>query len=127
MKIGRSRWGLGVALAATLMLVLQSLTGAWAMGANPNPQTDLFGNVLCVTSGTDHGIPAPGTPDHSGLPDCCAVGCGMFSAVAPPLPDSGMIAAPLVATIVLPPRADRSVVRPLDYSPGNPRAPPSIV
>ncbi|MDP3895891.1 MAG: hypothetical protein Q8Q62_04375 [Mesorhizobium sp.] len=127
MKIGRSRWGFGVALAAALMLVLQSLTGAWAMGANPNPQTDLFGNVLCLTSGTDHGIPAPGTPDHSGLPDCCAVGCGMFSAVAAPPPGTGTIAAPLVTIVVVAVRVEPSAIRPLAYSPGNPRAPPSDV
>lgn len=124
MRIRRSRWSFGVAFAAALMLMLQSLTGAWATGTNPNPQTDIFGNVLCVTSGAEHG--APDTGGHTKSSECCLAGCSMFSPAAAPS-NAVILDAPYRLLWLAPSLATDVVLVASPYRPGNPRAPPPTV
>lgn len=76
-------------LAAWLFLV-QMLLGGFSMGADAQAMPrDQFGNVICTAgeAGWMHGGgEEPG--HHSGILDCCALGCGMAGADrAPAAPD----------------------------------------
>lgn len=78
----RKTGNLGVALAAAAMLVLQGFLGAFAVGtANASPMLDAFGNPLCITSVESHQTDT-GHVDHTAMPDCCTVACGMFAPAA---------------------------------------------
>ncbi len=114
--------GFGVALAAALMLVLQMVAGAVALGQG-TPPLDMFGNPLCITSSSGH--TAPAKSDHPSLAECCTLGCNMLSVVAVPPPDGTglLLGRPLDTGIVfIAPRPDASI--PPKHDPGNPRAPP---
>lgn len=109
-----------VALAATLVLVLQS---ALAMAAPP-VQRDIFGNVICAGGAGSFMPERGGGAKHA--PDCCMLSCNMAAQVADGLPPAAHIPAiaggaqaigsPMPATIYPPER----------HTPANPRAPPSV-
>lgn len=114
------------ALVLALVLITQSVVGAFALGADgAGLQLDAFGNPLCL-NGADHdNSSGPGTPDHSKIPSCCTFACSMFwTGLAAPA-DAGQVARDLQV-------ADRlafTQVKQIDlhekgYRPGNPRAPP---
>ncbi|WP_395449267.1 hypothetical protein ACHMW7_05140 [Aminobacter sp. UC22_36] len=116
--------GFGVALAAALMLVLQTVAGALALGQG-TPPLDIFGNPLCITSASGH--TAPARSDHPSLPQCCTLGCNMVSVTtgSPPEGAGLPVVRPLEATIVFAsPRLDPSITP--EHDPGNPRAPPVV-
>lgn len=76
-------WSRSVALVAAYMFVVQSLIGAFALGASAAPtQLDAFGNPLCITS-SETADKEPDRGSHSSLPDCCTVACNMFAPVTP--------------------------------------------
>lgn len=120
----RHKRGSLTALVAAVVLVLQSSLAVWASAAAPaGPMLDSWGNVLCIT-GMDQEDGNP-VKDHSGMLDCCTLGCGVSSAA---------LATPSNASIVLlhlplgskAPRtvsAAPSALLP-DHDPGSPRAPP---
>lgn len=114
------------ALAIALVLITQSIVGAYALGvAGTGPRIDAFGNPLCL-NGPDHdGSGGSGIPDPSKLPPCCTFACSMFW--------PGMAASVDFARITINVRISGPVVfaRPKtihlpkpDYRQSNPRAPP---
>lgn len=118
----RKGWGFGVALAAALMLVLQMSAAAFALGQG-KPPVDMFGNPLCITTGTDHGAPAKG--EHPSLPECCTLGCNIFSSVLASPPVGVALAAENRRETVIAfhaARLDPSTAP--EHDPGSPRAPP---
>ena len=123
MSIGRKGTGTVAALAAALVLVLQSVFGAAAMGADTAPR-DTFGNVICI-GGMD-GPNQGHQPDGGHMPDCCMLGCSISAQLLanasedaerlfPPREFAAIATRPLPAT----PALDD-----LGRQPGNPRAPP---
>lgn len=120
----RKGWGFGVALAAALMLILQTAAGALALGQG-KPPLDIFGNPLCITTSTEHTAPAKG--EHPSLPECCTLGCNMFSA-ASAMPSEGVVLSVRqrlqTAVRFLPARLDPSTDP--KHDPGSPRAPPFL-
>lgn len=117
---------LGVALAAALMLLLQTAAGAYALGtgAAAAPR-DAFGNPLCITSGTHTGQDLPAFPAHSTLPGCCTLACSLGVALLGPGPEAAFVAVPLHASMLAKPLPVRArPVRLSEHSPANPRAPP---
>lgn len=118
----RKGWGFGVALAAALMLILQTAVGAVALGQG-TPPLDIFGNPLCITTATNH--TAPAKSDHPSLPECCTLGCNMLSAALSTPPEGVALATALPAqTVVQFPATRLDPSRAPKYAPGNPRAPP---
>lgn len=123
MHLFRHRRGSLTALVAAFVLVLQSSLTVWASAVAPSdPMLDSWGNVLCIT-GMDQEGNKPANR-HSGLLDCCTLGCGTSSAT---------LAAPSNVSIVLlpPARSDAlrtarkaAIVQIPDHDPGSPRAPP---
>jgi hypothetical protein len=115
-----------IAFAAAFILVLQTVGGALAFGVGPSPtQIDAFGNPLCITSvDHDHGST---DGEHSKLPQCCTLGCNMFSQslATASEPTAFILDLPIVSD-----GFDRTYTHmafPVrDYDPGNPRAPPLI-
>lgn len=119
---------MAVALVAAYMLVLQALFGAFAFGAAASPMVDVFGNPLCVTSGETGEI--DGVPgDHSALPDCCGVACGMFAAATAADRQLHSLENPLAFSVVDRVRGFDDARRDfaLQRGPGSPRGPPRTV
>ncbi|CAI2932309.1 hypothetical protein [Aminobacter niigataensis] len=118
----RQGWGFGVAFAAALMLVLQTAAAALAIGQG-TPPLDIFGNPLCITSATDH--TAPAKSDHPSLPECCTLGCNMFSTAMAMPPDGVALPVtlqfPMAAAFV---HVRRDPPTAAKHDPGSPRAPP---
>ncbi|CAH1655480.1 DUF2946 family protein [Chelatococcus asaccharovorans] len=117
-----------VALVVAYMLVLQSVLGAFAIGASASPErNDVFGTFLCAPSGDLSGA-SDDAPVRKHLPDCCLYGCSMFAPVLLSLPaaaetpfeHSAVLAHPLPDLGVRPPSRR-------DGSPGRPRAPPHSI
>ncbi|WP_156394386.1 hypothetical protein [Mesorhizobium sp. Root172] len=114
------------ALAMALVLIAQSVVGAYALGvAGAGPQLDSFGNPLCLNSSDHDGGTDSGLPGHSKLPPCCTFACSMFW--------PGMAASTDFARLAVSVRISdpvifaypRSIDLPApDYRQGNPRAPP---
>lgn len=76
------------ALVAAYVLVLQSLLGAFALGAGPAAAaTDAFGNVICTHDGAA-GQPAGDRHDHQ--PPCCTLGCAFSASALGPAPDAAL-------------------------------------
>ncbi|MBS7701510.1 MULTISPECIES: DUF2946 family protein [unclassified Chelatococcus] len=117
-----------VALVAAYMLILQSVLGAFAIGASASPErNDVFGTILCAPSGDQSGA-SDDAPVRRHLPDCCLYGCSMFAPVLLSLPAAAE--TPFEHPVVLShPLPDFGVRAPLrrDGSPGRPRAPPLLV
>ncbi|MCA1439953.1 hypothetical protein I6F07_06880 [Ensifer sp. IC4062] len=119
----RTRKTIWVALVAACMLVLQTAIG-FAAATKP-VELDIFGNPLCI-SDADHGHhePAPST-DHSGMPDCCMLACGMFAQAAIPGRQLYVFDAAPAAPIDLPVAKDGpDLPQWLEEFLGSPRAPP---
>jgi hypothetical protein len=121
----RKGFGFGVALVAALMLVLQTVAGAVALGQG-TPPLDIFGNPLCITSASGH--TAPAKSEHPALTACCTLGCNMVSPLAVMPPDgAGLLLGRLIETktVFLALRPDAATAP--EHDPGNPRAPPPLV
>lgn len=112
-----------VALVAAVVLVAQSLLGAFTAGAAAHATAlDAFGNPLCITS-DDHGG-APGEKPAQ-LPNCCTLGCGMASLPLAAPTGGGLLLGPLlVRSETIPASATALVATPPRHGPQNPRAPP---
>lgn len=117
---------MAVAFVAAYMLVLQALFGAFALGAAAaSPLLDVFGDPLCVSAGaTGESETAPG--NHSVLPGCCTVACGMFAAATAADRHDHSLANPLAFSIVDRIRRFDDARRDftLQRGPGSPRGPP---
>ena len=124
MHLFRHKQGLLTALVAALVLVLQSSVTVWATASAPaDRMVDGWGNVLCIT-GMDEGSDNPAT-DHSGVPGCCALCCGIASAdLAPPSKAHIAFPPPPVRSDALQGTPEDAVLRILDHDPAIPRAPP---
>lgn len=110
---------------AAYLFVLQSVVGAFALGAGPDqPPLDGFGNVICTHEGATE-LP-PGNPHQKTLPNCCTLGCTMVSPALGAGPDTEALSAGLSFRTVAYPHigTDRIAVT-RDRSPANPRAPPT--
>lgn len=118
----------GIALVATYMLVLQSLIGAFAVGAAASsPMLDAFGNPLCITSSEA----AEDNSDRSGhgtMPDCCTVSCSMFSSAIANAREAHSLHNPLEYAFVQTAFAFDSIASSftLERGPGSPRSPPIV-
>lgn len=114
------------ALVLALVLVSQSVVGAFALGAaGAGPQLDAFGNPLCL-NGSDHdNSGGSGTPDHSKRPSCCTFACSMFwPGIAAPT-NVGQIEPGLRIGLRLAFTHHAAIdLHEQGYRPGNPRAPP---
>jgi len=120
----RKGFGFGVALVAALMLVLQTVAGAVALGQG-TPPLDIFGNPLCITSASGH--TAPAKSEHPALTECCTLGCNMVSVVVVTPPDgTGLLLGRQFETsiVFMALRPDASIAP--EHDPGNPRAPPLV-
>lgn len=119
------RSGTAVALAAAFVLVLQSFATAWASGAMPlGPMLDGFGNPLCVTGVVhDDGAPAG---DHSKVPNCCTLGCGIAAPIVPAASDAAAVwpRMPIGGKAAGWPAVSAPILDQPDHDPGSPRAPP---
>lgn len=106
------------------MLVLQTAAGAMAIGQG-QPPLDIFGNPLCITSATEHTAPAKN--DHPSLPECCTLGCNMFSSAAasPPMGVEVVVELPQGPVVQIHP-VRRDPPDDAKHDPGNPRAPPVV-
>ena len=119
------RFGL-VAVAAAILIALQTLLGTFAMAANAaTPMVDAFGNMLCINSaeGDDSGS-AP-NKDRPLLPECCTLACGLVHAFIPADTSAAVLFNPLAEPLQQPViRFAEPFRTALDSLPGNPRAPP---
>lgn len=117
------------ALVLALVLVTQSVVGAFALGAaGAGPQFDAFGNPLCL-NGPDHGGSSDSEiPSHSKIPSCCTFACSMFwPGIATPA-DIGRVAPGLRASMRMSFAGSKAIdLHAQGYRPGNPRAPPLTV
>ncbi len=119
----RKGWGLGVALVAALILMLQTAVGALAMGQG-TPPLDIFGNPLCITTSTNH--TAPAKSEHPTLPECCTLGCNMFATQMAYPPEAAVLFVERLPEVVV--RLDPARLDPPsapEHDPGSPRAPPA--
>lgn len=115
---------LSVALVAALLLVLQTVAGAFASGTVAAAPRDAYGNPLCITSGIHDGQELPAKPAHGMLPGCCTLACGM-AAVLGPVPVDVVGVVRLHAALLAPVAPVEGLpTHPPEHSPGNPRAPP---
>lgn len=124
MHLFRHKRGSLTALVAAFVLVLQSSLTVWAAAVAPaDPMLDSWGNVLCITGMDQEGDnPATG---HSGMLDCCTLGCGASSAaLAAPSGVSIVLLPPPVRLGTLQVAHKAVIVQIPDHDPGNPRAPP---
>lgn len=119
------RFGL-VAIAAAILIALQTLLGTVAMAENAaTPMFDAFGNMLCINSVEGHDSGSTPNKDRSLLPECCTLACGLVHTFVPT--DTSVtvlfnpLAEPLQKSFIRFAQPFRSA---LDSLPGNPRAPP---
>jgi hypothetical protein len=114
------------AWALALVLIAQSVVGAYALGVvGTGPQLDSFGNPLCV-NGPDHdGSGGSDHPGHSKLPPCCTFACSMFWPGIAASADLARISisVPIGDPVVYARLKAVDLPQP-DYRQGNPRAPP---
>lgn len=123
MNIGRGRGSIAVALVAAWLLVLQSMVGAFALGASAAAPLDGFGNVICTHDGAAGFPGGDRRPAHP--PACCVLGCSLASPALAAPPDAGPLLVridPETAQIAFPPSDHRPRTR--GHSPSSPRAPP---
>lgn len=114
------------ALAVAWLLVLQSLLGAFAAGVGPNPsQLDAFGNVICTHDGAAQ-LP-PGEQPQQHQQSCCVLGCNMYSSAfgAPPESFALLDGVAFATSYLVAFPTGNDVGSSHDWSPGNPRAPPT--
>ena len=123
-KAGRNGWRFGIALAAALFLVLQSVAGALAPRPSASPVLDIFGNVLCLAGSA---ASDSGDHRHQKAPPCCLAGCGSSGLSWAPLAHAGAVLDGMrphrsVAIVTAP----AHIVAARPRTPANPRAPPAI-
>ncbi|TPJ57248.1 hypothetical protein [Mesorhizobium sp. B2-7-1] len=114
------------ALALALVLVSQSVVGAFALGAaGAGAQLDSFGNPLCL-NGPDHdNSSGSGSPDHSKVPSCCTFACSMFwPGIAAPANVGQIETGPSITLRLAFAHHAAIDLHEQGYRPGNPRAPP---
>jgi hypothetical protein len=124
LTLARHNRGSIVAVAAALIVFLQSIAIAWSAAAMPaGPQFDAFGNPLCI-AGTAHGGGDQGD-DPSSLPNCCTFACGNASpALALPSgTDAALLTPPDRSAPQLSTFRTINLAAP-EHDPGSPRAPP---
>ncbi|WP_179119675.1 hypothetical protein [Ensifer adhaerens] len=122
----RIRNGLGLAFVAACLFVLQSFVGAFAASAmQASPQSDAFGNPLCLT--VDHANTGDSDGGHAILADCCLLGCGPSAQLlaATPNPDGYVPILVYSGSLKLPLARDPVPAR--QHLPGYPRAPPALI
>lgn len=117
------------ALALALVLVAQSVVGAFALGAaGDTSQFDAFGNPLCLGAASHDSGSGPGIPDHSRIPSCCTFACSMFWPSVAAATDLIAIAPSIRADFRVVYLEYRTTPRTEQgYKPGNPRAPPLTI
>jgi hypothetical protein len=115
---------LGVALAAAWLLLVQALSGSFALAAGrQHVPLDAFGNPLCITS-ANHDLPAPGS-EHGPPPACCLLGCATGAPLAALPPLHAWLAVAFPTGPGTPPLLAREIAVPADpHDPASPRAPP---
>ena len=116
------------AFVAAYMLVIQSLIGAFALGAAAaSPLLDAFGNPLCITSTDSPAGQDRGT--HSDVPDCCTIACSKFASTSADERNADTLSALGAVSLDLPlPAFDAGdLVSHLWHPPGSPRSPPFAV
>lgn len=120
-------WNVRIALAAALILVLQAMTSALAVGLSAVPtELDAFGNPICLT-GSIQPDDTTGHGDHHQLPDCCTMGCSMVSAVAVPPSQGPVLVIPQAVSAGRPTWFRQILLPPApDHDPSSPRAPPRL-
>lgn len=108
-------------------MLLQSLVTAWATGTAPSRmELDAFGNPLCLASADSGG--SQSDADHSGMRDCCVIGCSMSATLAAEPSGAVLFLRPASRSVAAPLAVYRPVAQaPPAYDPGNPRAPPLTV
>ena len=116
------------ALALALVLFVQSVTGAFALGTSAGgPQLDAFGNPLCLNDAGHEGG-GSGIPDHSKIPSCCTFACSMFWPGVPAPADPYRVVPAVRAETHLAFAHRKAIPEPEpDHRPGNPRAPPLTI
>ena len=124
MKAGRNRWRFGIALAAALVLVLQSVASDLACRPAPSLVLDIFGNVLCLAGSA---ASDSGDHRHQKVPPCCAAGCSSSGlSWAPPAQTEAELGSiwpdRIVAVFVAPAPPVAARLR----TSANPRAPPAL-
>lgn len=98
MTARRRGWRIWGAVFAAYLLVIQATLTAVTFGAQAaGPQRGLFDEVICATSPAG----APGQAKHTGLPNCCVLGCAMFGVGGAPGPETAAVAPPQAITVAL--------------------------
>lgn len=125
----RSRCRSWVAIFAAYLLVLQALFAGFAAGAHAN--TLSLDRTLALENCAPSGdVPMGGTHDKSqgqaGM-SCCTAGCPMIVGGEPVQPAFQVLIHRPADLVALIRRLDRPVGFVSDHSPGNPRAPPTLV
>lgn len=122
----RRGWSLRTALAAALLLVLQSALTSFALGASASAASlDAWGNPICATSAD--GVPHDGgAPNHDKLPPCCTTACPMLSgSLLGAVPKGAVVSAPPLLALDASGIPHRQLLLPeRRHRPGSPRAPP---
>jgi hypothetical protein len=121
----QTAWRTAAALAAAYFLLLQSVFGAFALGAAPQAaQIDAFGNVICTHEGA---TPGPAEGNRHTIPPCCAFGCLMAAPVlAPPIAAGALSRIVNFEALTFRPNASAHLSFARERSPLNPRAPPLV-
>lgn len=108
---------------AAYFLLLQSVLGAFALGAAPQAaQIDAFGNIICTHEGA---APGPADSNRHAIPPCCAFGCLMAAPLlAPPIDAGALVRTAHFEPFTFRPHASAHLSFARERSPANPRAPP---
>lgn len=127
----RTAWRDWTAIAAAYLLVLQILAVGLAAGAQAAMQGADASGIICTTSQASKsqapGAPGPdgGRPAGHDGPDCCVMGCPMFTPAAAPPPAIGGITTPAMRpALAIRMRGEPRLVSDQRHSPGLARAPP---
>ena len=80
---GKSVWRAVVAIVATCLLVMQTISGSLVFAAEIAPTRDALGGIICISHADGGG--SPQEKEGHELPSCCLLGCNVFGA--------GMVAA----------------------------------
>lgn len=124
MRTRRTDWGLGIALAAAWVFLVQSLAGSFAAETG-RILLDAFGNPLCISS-TGHDA-SPDGGHHDKMPGGCVLGCAIACASVATPPDEASLAIHLPAGSGVRNHLSPRILASGDaHDPGSPRAPPAL-